>query len=181
MNAPRLESERMVYKPLDTSFVSQQYVEWMNDDEVNRYLESGGNYDLKKLTDFLRSVEKKSILFWGILLKESGKHIGNIKIDPISQRNKTGEYGILIGDKTVWGKGYAKEASTTILDYCFSNNVQLRKVTLGVVADNKPALMLYKNLGFKQEGLLEKHAFHLDKWCDVVRMAIFNPNLNFEN
>lgn len=174
MKALKFESKRLYYYPLDTSFVSKDYVKWMNDEEVNRYLESGGDYNQDKLKDYLDRVEKSEILFWAIVIKEADKHIGNIKIDPISKRNKTGEYGILIGDKASWGKGYAKEATQAILDYCFSEKVGLRKITLGVVSDNISALNLYKKLGFEQEGLYKQHAYHDGKWCDVVRMAIFN-------
>lgn len=177
METKKIESKRLAYHPLDTSFLSSDYVSWMNDEEVNRYLESGGDYSLQKLEDFLKGVEKREILFWAIVIKENGKHIGNIKIDPISKRNKTGEYGILIGDKTAWGQGYAKEATQTILDFCFSDKVGLRKVTLGVVADNTAALRLYQKLGFGEEGLYKQHAYHDGKWCDIVRMAIFNSSL----
>lgn len=176
-----IESERLILRPLDSSFLSQEYLNWMNDEEVNKYLESGGDYTFEKLKHFLNEVEKSSILFWAIIIKDSNKHIGNIKIDPISKRNKTGEYGILIGDKNEWGKGYAKEASSSILKFCFSDRILLRKVTLGVVAENESALLLYQKLGFIQEGLLKSHVLHLGKWCDVVRMAIFNPNLRFES
>ena len=176
-----IESERLIFRPLDSSYLSQEYVNWMNDKEVNKYLESGGDYTIEKLKDFLNEVEKSSILFWAIIIKDSNKHIGNIKIDPISKRNKTGEYGILIGDKKEWGKGYAKEASKAVLNFCFSKNVQLRKVTLGVVTENESALRLYQKLGFIQEGVLKSHALHLGKWCDVVRMAIFKSNLRFES
>lgn len=100
------------------------------------------------MEDFLKGVEQRSILFWAIRIKESGKHIGNIKIDPINQRNRIGEYGILIGDKSEWGKGYAKETSLSTIDYCFSDSLNLRKITLGVVEDNKPALELYRKIGF---------------------------------
>lgn len=180
MIAPILESERLILRPLDTSFISQNYVEWMNDPEVNKYLESGGDYTLEKLESFLNEVESNPILFWAIVIKESEKHIGNIKIDPISLRNKIGEYGILIGDKGEWGKGYAKEASKMVIDFCFSDEVDLRKITLGVVSENTGALQLYINLGFVQEGIYKEHAFHGGKWCDAVRMAIFNPSLNIE-
>ena len=38
-------------------------------------------------------------------------------IDPIDEKRKSGEYGIMIGNKLEWGKGYAKEASKTIIKY----------------------------------------------------------------
>jgi [ribosomal protein S5]-alanine N-acetyltransferase len=179
LKAPELISERLFFEPLGEAHLSNEYVYWMNDPEVNMYLESRGDYSLKKLELFLKNVESNSILFWAIRLKDSGKHIGNIKIDPVNERSRIGEYGILIGDKKEWGKGYATEASKAILDFCFSENVQLRKVTLGVVVENESAVLLYRKLGFIQEGLLKQQAFHLHKWCDVIRMAIFNPSLKF--
>jgi len=180
MKAIALESDRLRYQPLDTSFTSEQYVSWMNDEEVNRFLESGGDYTIDKLKDFLASVEQRPMLFWAIVTKDENKHIGNIKIDPISWRNKTGEYGILLGEKSEWGKGYAKEASQRIVDFCFSDAVGLRRVTLGVVEDNIAALKLYEKLGFQREGLMKAHAHHIGKWCNIVRMAIFNPTLKID-
>jgi RimJ/RimL family protein N-acetyltransferase len=178
MKAPVLTSERLIFKPLNSSFISEEYVNWMNDEEVNRFLESGGDYTIEKLTDFLKLVDEKSMLFWAIVIKNSYKHIGNIKIDPVSWRNKSGEYGILLGDKTEWGKGYAKEASERIIEFCFSETVGLRRITLGVVENNENALKLYEKLGFEKEGFMKLHAYHLGKWCNVVRMAKFNPKLN---
>ena len=67
-----------------------------------------------------------SMLFWAIHLKEGGKHIGNIKIDPVNKRHGLGEYGIMIGDSDEWGKGYAKEASELVIHHCF-RDLRLRK------------------------------------------------------
>ena len=142
MDIPSLESDRLLFRPLSSEFISEEYVNWMNDEEVNRYLESGGDYTIEKLKDFLTEVDRNDILFWAILLKDDGKHIGNIKIDPINTRNKVGEYGIIIGDRFAWGKGFAREASQRIIDYCFSPQLDLRKITLGVVCDNIKAYKL---------------------------------------
>ena len=82
MKAIELESERLFYEPLSQKHLSFAYVNWLNDVEVNTYLESGGNYTIQLLSDFLKEQEQKDILFWAIHLKDSNKHIGNIKIDP---------------------------------------------------------------------------------------------------
>lgn len=176
MKCTTIETERLQLVPLSTSFASYEYVDWMNDSEVNRYLESGGNYTKEMLEIFLEEVEKKNMLFWAIVVKKNQKHIGNIKIDPINRKYMNGEYGILLGDRDSWGKGYAKEASKCVIDYCFSDKVGLRKITLGVVEDNRAAFQLYKKLGFKEEGLLRNHSYHVGKWCNIVRMAMFNSN-----
>lgn len=179
MKAPVLESELLIYKPLSIEHLSQDYVEWMNDPDVIRYLESGGDYTPEKLRNFLKDVEKKEILFWAIHLKSNGKHIGNIKIDPVIEKHGLAEYGIMMGRKSEWGKGYAKEATKRIINYCFSE-IGIRKITLGVVTDNQAALGLYKKLGFSTEGIYKRHTMHEGKYCDVARMAMFNPDVEYE-
>ena len=141
MNTPILITERLILKPLSKVHLSQEYVDWLNDAEVNKYLDSGGGYTLGKLTEYINDVIKNNILFWGIHLKNTGRHIGNIKIHPINQKHGLGEYGILMGDKLEWGKGFAKESSLKVIDYCF-NDLNIRKLTLGVVADNISAIHL---------------------------------------
>jgi ribosomal-protein-alanine N-acetyltransferase len=173
MAAPELISDRLIYKPLSLAHLSNDYVDWMNDKEVIKYLESGGDYTIEKLENFLKEVEEKAILFWAIHIKQTGKHIGNIKIDPVNSKNRLGEYGIMMGDRSEWGKGYAKEASLTIIHHCFQQ-LKLRKITLGVVENNKSAVDLYKAINFEIEGVYKKHGFYNGVLCNVLRMALFN-------
>lgn len=174
-NIPSLESERLKLIPLSLVHLSDTYVSWMNDARVIAHLESGGNYTLDTLKEFLSDVEKKAILFWAIHLKSTNKHIGNIKIDPINAKHGFGEYGILMGDTDEWGKGYAKEASELVIEYCFDEEINLRKITLGVQAKNVSAVALYTRLGFKIEGKYIKHVRVEFGYDDILRMAIFNP------
>jgi len=176
MKSKILETERLLLKPLSLEHLSVDYVNWLNDIDVYKYLETGSNYTFDMLKDYLGEVEKKDIYFWGIHLKNSNIHIGNIKIDPINIKHGTAEYGIMMGRKSEWGKGYAKEATLMIINYCF-NELNLRKITLGVVIDNLPAFNLYKNIGFKIEGILKKQGKYDGKYCDVVLMSLFNKAL----
>ncbi|MDQ8004327.1 MAG: GNAT family protein [Pedobacter sp.] len=171
-----LFSKRLAYKKLNLEHCTDDYVSWLNNPQVYRYLETGGNYNKEKLSEYLSEVvSKKDILFWAIHLKSNGKHIGNIKIDPVNSKYGLGEYGIMMGDTEEWGKGYAKEASKAIISHCF-DNLKMRKITLGVVADNEAAVNLYKTLGFEIEGVYKRHGYYDGKWSDIIRMAIFNEN-----
>ena len=166
-------SERLVLKPLNLSHCSQNYVDWMNDDEVNKYLESGGNYSLGLLKEYLITVEKSNLLFWAIHIKENNKHIGNIKIDPIDVLTLSAEYGIMMGDKTEWNKGYAKEASIAVIDYCF-NKLKLHQVTLGVKKENINAIRLYEKLNFNQYDSSDFTYSGIENNSDSIRMVIKN-------
>lgn len=169
-----LETKRLVLDRLSTSHLSDAYVSWMNDPNVCRFLETEGNYTKEDLMGYLVDVESRlDMLFWAIIRKDNGQHIGNIKIDPVSRRHSIGEYGILIGDRQSWGKGFAKEASEAVIEYCFSK-LKLRKINLGVVTENFAAVALYERIGFVKEGHLKKHGFYNGKYCDCYRMAIFN-------
>ncbi len=174
MKAISLETQRFYLERLSTEYLSQQYVDWMNDCQVNQFLESGGNYTLEMLKDFLIDVSNQDMYFWAIKDKLNNQHLGNIKIDPINLRHGWGEYGILIGDQSYWGKGVGFEVSRVVFDFCFEGYLKLRKINLGVRAENIAAISLYKKLGFEIEGVFKKHSVTSTGFGDVLRMALFN-------
>ena len=169
---PILESERLVLEPLSLKHLSKNYLNWLNDPEVNKFTEqSFKKSSINDLQDYLKSVDEKKILFWAIKIKKNGKHIGNIKIDPINKIQRYGEYGILIGDKSCWGQGLAKEASKRVIEYCFKN-LKLSKITLGVIEDNKNAFFLYKKLGFKALKVSKGTNTYNNKVSNSIRMSL---------
>jgi ribosomal-protein-alanine N-acetyltransferase len=173
MTIPYLDGERLRLKPISMEHCTDRYVSWMNDPEVYKYLETGGDYTKEMLADYIQTLTSRNTFFWGIHTKEGGKHIGNIKIDPINNRHGYGEYGILMGDKSQWGKGYARESSLLVIDFCF-HKLKLRKINLGVVSANTIALGLYQKLGFVIEGTYKQHGYYDNKLQDLIRMALFN-------
>ncbi len=166
-----LESERLIYTRVSSDHVSEAYVGWINDPDVNKYLETRGNYTLDMLKVYIEELYAKEVYFWAIHLKSTDKHIGNIKIDPIDFKNGSGEYGILVGDKASWGKGYAKEATIRIIKYCFEE-LGLTKITLGVVEDNAAAVNLYKKLGFKIDEVIKGTKAYNNKISNSLRMSL---------
>jgi RimJ/RimL family protein N-acetyltransferase len=146
-STPVLEGDRTILKPLRESFCTQKYLSWLNDPEVYKYLSSGGEFTMDQLVNFVRVKNFEDIFFWAIIVKQNNNHIGNIKIDKIDKKDLHGEYGIMIGDKSVWGMGYAAEVSKIVIDFCF-NVIGLKEIRLGVHKENIPAIKLYQKLGF---------------------------------
>ena len=66
-----LESERLVYKPIDSSYCTPEYLSWLNDEEVIRYLEIFEPYSEAQLRSYLEAAEKNdSLFFFGNSYKE---------------------------------------------------------------------------------------------------------------
>ena len=69
MKAVELESERLFLKPLSQKHLSLAYVNWLNDIEVNTYLESGGNYTLQAFGRFFKRTRTKRYFILGYSFK----------------------------------------------------------------------------------------------------------------
>ena len=177
LNKVVLQTERLVLSSVTIADCSENYLSWLNDTSVNMYLESGFyEHNMQGLVDFVNGYQSnKKAIFLVIRLKENKKHIGNIKIDKINYNHRNCEYGIMMGDKSEWGKGYAKEASIAIINYAFEE-LGLNKVNLGVIDSNNVAVKLYEKIGFVIEGLLKENFYERESntFKNELRMAVFN-------
>jgi RimJ/RimL family protein N-acetyltransferase len=153
-----LKSDILILKELESNDVTQTYIDWLNDFEVNKYLESRYmNHDINTVKDFVDSYRNSEIEFlFGIFLKGSIKHIGNIKLGPINKHHKRADIGILIGDKDYWGKGFAKEAISMISQFAF-DQLKLAKLTAGCYESNIGSKKAFEKSGYNVEGFLKGH------------------------
>lgn len=166
-----LETKDLVLTPVTIQHCNDRYLSWFYDKEVQQHLVTGTTPITKEdLVNFLQNQPQQRI-FLAIHLKSNKEHIGNIKLDGIDQMHGLAEYGILMGEKKEWGKGYAKQASAAIITYAFVS-LNLRKITLGVVATNHAAIHLYEKLGFAQEALYKEHWYKDGAYHDIVRMGL---------
>ncbi len=175
--AGMLENERIYLRKLTARDVNERYCSWMNDPQVNRFLESRfQSHSIKSLKEFLRGIQKdKHTFFFAIILKKGGRHIGNIKLGPINTAHSVADIGILIGEKDCWGKGYATDAIILLVDYAFSR-LNLHKVTAGCYAPNTGSLKAFRKAGFLQEGLRVKHCLCEGRYVDDILLGRINKN-----
>jgi RimJ/RimL family protein N-acetyltransferase len=138
-------------KPLDIEAVSENYLNWLNDENINQFLELRFTKHTKhSIRSYIESVIRgQDTMFYGIYSLD-GIHIGNIKLGPININHKFAEIGFLIGDKKFYKKGIASESLRKICDYAFSLGVL--KITAGAYEDNLASIATLKKVGFIIEG-----------------------------
>lgn len=103
-----------------------------------------------------------------------GSPVGLVELVDINHIHRRAEFQIIIAPQ-FQGRGYAREATILAVEYAFTT-LNLHKVYLVVDVDNSAAIHIYEQTGFRQEGLLRMEYFAAGQYCDVIRMAIFQPD-----
>lgn len=163
-------------RKLNSNDITEKYVSWMNDREVTKFLESGYfPTDLEALHQYVASQNTDRSLFLGIfdILSDNHVYIGNVKLANINWIHRTAEFGIMIGEKDYWGKGYGTEVTHLLIDYGFQI-LNLRKIYLGVFGNHESAIKAYEKAGFEVEGIMKNHLFLEGNYVDKVWMSVFN-------
>ena len=169
----KIIGDRIYLRELSVSDATEKYCSWLNDPEVNKYLETR-KATIEDLKNYIQQrVDDPNSLFWGVFDKDSNAHIGNVKLEPIDRQKKKAVFGILIGNKDYWGKGIGTEATRLVVDHAF-NSMGLEEIELGVIADNKKAARVYEKAGFKIVEIKEKAINHEGVLYDDIVMVIKN-------
>jgi ribosomal-protein-alanine N-acetyltransferase len=183
MTDPILISER-IYLRLVTPDDFERSMQWLNDQEVTRWMQKPYPMTYEKMYAYLTAMKEPN-LYLAICLKVKGVtrmthkgvveydiHIGNISLRDNSADKYYSEISIMIGDKQQWGKGYAVEAIKLLTDYCFRVR-NIHKVMAGAVSCNYACIKAFESAGYLQETLELDSVFADGEYRNVVRLSKF--------
>jgi ribosomal-protein-alanine N-acetyltransferase len=149
-----LESDRFLIKKLEVRDVNLNYLSWLNNPVTNEFLMAGKNKRSMKLIELEEYVKEKTsdpkIYFYGIFLKNTLEHIGNIKYE-IEPQSEKYFMGILIGNQDWLGKGVAIEVISRTKNF----DSTIKALYLVVSKANLNAIKAYAKCGFVQDNSLK--------------------------
>lgn len=164
-----LKGKQVYLQELSEEHATDAYAGWLNDPEVNKYLETRST-TTRELREYIREKQaSNNAVLFGIFSNENGKHIGNVKLEPIDRKQKKATLGLLIGDKEYWGKGIGTEATELATRYAF-DVLGMQEVNLGVIATNAAAIRVYEKCGFRVEKVRKNAKEHNGVKYDAIDM-----------
>ena len=167
-----LKGKKIVLRPLFPRDVSATWVSWLNDPEVNEFLEARFRKStMESERAFAKSFDQKTRFLWGIFDKKTGKHIGTITLYDIHPAHKYANYGYLIGNKKYWGTGAVQEAIALVFDFAFLKS-SVHSISTGAYAPNVASVFNYKKMGLRPEGVRKEHLLLKGKFVDEVLYGI---------
>lgn len=171
-----LQGEKISLRPIeraDLDFLNR----WKNKEDVYMYL-GGGFQPVSKdqQANWMESMIDLTGNNRRFMIVQEGKTVGMVGLYNIHWVHRTCEIGIFIGEDQARGKGAASEACCLIENYA-RNYLNLRKITLKAVTDNKSAVSMWHSLGYKNVGELQEERFINGKYCNLLIMEKFLENL----
>ncbi len=170
---PVLRAERVYLRPAEREDLPA-FVRWFADAETTRYLSMRAPFSLAMEEQWFTAMlerQGKEAYHFVICLVADGRPIGTSGFHHLDLENGNASWGISIGEKGEWNRGYGTEALQTMCDFGFGQ-LRLERIELDVFVPNRRAQRSYEKAGFTAEGVLRRAHFADGQFHDVVRMAL---------
>ncbi|MEK4698580.1 UDP-4-amino-4,6-dideoxy-N-acetyl-beta-L-altrosamine N-acetyltransferase [Solibacillus sp. FSL R7-0668] len=143
---------------------------WRNQPHIREVMYNSNLLDWKEHLQWFDSIPNDNSKIVKILYYNNKPYgIANFKFTNL--QSNIGEWGFYIGEKDA-PKGMGKLLAYKMLCYLFEE-LKIRKVCAEVLDYNQISLNFHGKVGFKQEGILRKHIFKNNNYCDVYLFSIF--------
>lgn len=168
METPRLETERLVLRPITVEDMGFVY-ELFSRPETNRYSGHESPRSLEEAGDMYDKYMKPgspSRFRLAVELKETGEPVGTLGLYSYSERDGRAElgYDLLVNH---WGRGIMTEAVREVLRYGFEA-LSLNRVEAIMDPLNTRSVRLVERLGFKREGRLRERYLYKERRRDEL-------------
>lgn len=174
MSAPVLASGRAIdLRRVGDADVTSEYVLWLNDPDVNRYLETRfTSHTIDDVRAYVRAQgDAADTVFLAIIRRADGRHIGNLRVGAIDRRHGTATIALVIGDKSAWGEGCGSDAIAAATRYAF-DVLGLYKLTARCYATNLGSIRAFEKAGWRREGIQRSQFVSGEARVDGVWLGI---------
>lgn len=164
-----MKSERIYLRLIQDEDMKDLSPFFQDPDNVKYYIPTTWRtYSERQVQGLLADWHDQSQYFvYSICDIETDAVIGLANLDGINYVNGNTEIGIAITDASRRGGGYAREALSLLIDYCF-DELRLHRVFCRVMADNAPSLRLFDRLGFTEEGRQREQVRREGSFVDML-------------
>lgn len=168
-----LKSGGVILRQIELADCTTDYVNWLNDVEVNRYLETRwSRQTLQTVKKFVSDqLDSEHSILLAIVLPDDRRHIGNIKLGMMNKHHHFADISYFIGDKSMWGKGIATKCINMISDYGI-HSLNLHRIEAGAYAANEGSWRALEKNGFVREATFRARVISENDYMDSYRYGL---------
>lgn len=147
-----IRGEKVALGPLEKRLLPE-YRRWINDFTTTRSLDMPPRPMTTEQEErwYETSANSESSIIFTIYALPELRPVGSTGLHKVDHRNRSADFGIILGEKEYRGRGLGTETTTLMLDYAFTA-LGLHNVTLSVHEFNRTGLRAYEKAGFEEIG-----------------------------
>jgi len=163
-----LRGERVIVREFDREQDFPIFERWLADEAGRQFLLS--SVTARRLS--IREVADSTGSRIGMITLPDGNTIGSVAYFDYDPAHRKAELRKLLGEPSLRGRGYAREASALWIQYGLQA-LGLRKVYLNTLETNIRNIRINEELGFRVEGILHDEVCIDGTFHDVLRMGLW--------
>ena len=133
----------------------EYFLKWFNDPEVIQYLSMYLPMTEMAEEQWLEGLPARANTNVHFVIEavsgDTTCPIGTTGLSNISPKDHSAQFGIAIGDKDYWSRGYGTEAARLIIRYGFEQ-LNLHRISSFAYAFNERSIRMHLGVGFTEEG-----------------------------
>jgi RimJ/RimL family protein N-acetyltransferase len=170
-----LKGKLVELRPVQRADISY-FLQWFNDPDVTQYLlmyMPMTEMVEQKFIEDLGTQPAGTNAFFVIeaIDGENRRPIGSLNLHNISPKDHVATFGIAVGDKKYWSKGYGTEAAGLIIRYGFEQ-LNLHRISSSAFSFNERSIKMHLKVGFKEEGRQREVVFKNGAYHDEVMFGL---------
>ncbi len=169
-----LKGERVRLVPPDRTLHLENALNWMNDPEITATLKINFGVTRRQEELFFEKIEtqRQNDFTWAIL-DEAESHIGFIGLHEINWRHRWTIGGLVIGERSAWGRGYSTDAVRVRTRFAF-DTLGLHRIEGHTM--NPSMKRVYEKCGYHHEGIARRKFWRDGRWHDADLYAILDDD-----
>lgn len=172
---PVIRTSRLVLRDIELADVSDDYVAWLNDPEVTKFLEVRfAEQTRERVEDYVRAKLRDTVSskHFGVYDQGGARLVGTVTLPVVKARHKSADISFVIGHRDARGKGYATEAIHGVVYYAF-RHAGLEKLWAGYYDGHVGSAKALAKNGFREEGRLVRELVdHSGRRVDHVLVGL---------
>lgn len=162
-----LKGQRVRLVPIDRERHLENYVRWMNDPDVTRWLLRFLPMTRQEEEEwFTNVVRSRDDVVWAIH-DEHDRHIGGTGVHGIDWLSRSATTGIFIGDKSAWGQGYGSEVMQVRTAWAFEE-LGLHRLKSECFVENEASARALAKAGYRRIGVARQSRWRHGQWHDTI-------------
>ena len=163
-------------RPFDRSLIGTEYLSWLNDPEVMKFLDRNSfGLSMFELDEWVQTILLSDNDYL-MSVHFDGLHIGNVKIGDINYDIKRAEIGLIIGNRNYWSKGLGRKVIEKAARVAYED-LKITHLYAGMNIYNTASLISFLKEGFivteyipeKERDIYDQNVAAVMLECDLVR------------